>query len=166
MGGKAAGLAGAVERTGLASDDATLANRVAVGCCRMTTLRSSLQSLADSFASSVLAAIRGANLEELLGEGGARRGPGRPPKSTSATAPSRPRKSRRLARRSAADIAKALDRVVALVKAAKNTGLRAEQIRVALAMQAKEMPRVLGEGLATKKLRAKGNKRATTYFAA
>jgi len=35
-----------------------------------------------------------------------------------------------------------------------------------LKMQAKEMPRVLKEGLSTKKLKAKGQKRATTYTAA
>jgi hypothetical protein len=42
---------------------------------------------------------------------------------------------------------------------------RAEQIRDALKMQSKEMPRVLQEGLAKKKLKSKGQKRATTYFA-
>jgi hypothetical protein len=45
--------------------------------------------------------------------------------------------------------------VVALVKSKKD-GLRAEQIRSALKMEAKEMPRVLKEGLAKKKLKAKG----------
>jgi Fic family protein len=55
--------------------------------------------------------------------------------------------------------------VVALVKGKKD-GLRAEQIRAALKMQSKEMPRVLKEGLAKKKLKSKGQKRATTYFAA
>jgi hypothetical protein len=134
----------------------------------MPTLRSSLKDLASSFASSVLDAIRGASLEELLGEagGGARRGPGRPPKSTAgATASTTPRgrKPGRLARRSPEQIAKALDQVIALVKSKKD-GLRAEQIRAALKMQSKEMPRVLQEGLAKKKLKAKGQKRATTYF--
>jgi hypothetical protein len=134
----------------------------------MPTLRSTLHDLANSFASSVLQAIRGASLEELLGEagGGARRGPGRPPKSTAgATASTTPRgrKPGRLARRSPEQIAKALDQVIALVKSKKD-GLRAEQIRAALKMQSKEMPRVLQEGLAKKKLKAKGQKRATTYF--
>jgi hypothetical protein len=134
----------------------------------MPTLRSALHDLADSFASAVLQAIRGASLEELLGEagGGARRGPGRPPKSTAAptaSATPRARRSGRLARRSPDQIAKALDQVVALVKTKKD-GLRAEQIRAALKMQSKEMPRVLQEGLAKKKLKAKGQKRATTYF--
>jgi len=82
-----------------------------------------------------------------------------------ASAAPRARKSGRLKRRSPAEIAKALDRVVALVKSKKD-GLRAEQIRASLGMQAKEMPRVLQEGLAKKKLKAKGQKRATTYTAA
>jgi hypothetical protein len=45
-------------------------------------------------------------------------------------------------------------------------GYRAEQIRKTLKMQAKEMPRVLSEGLATHKLKKRGQKRATTYTAA
>ena len=45
-------------------------------------------------------------------------------------------------------------------------GMRAEQIRSELGMQAKELPRVLGEGLATRRLRKRGHKRATTYYAA
>jgi hypothetical protein len=58
----------------------------------------------------------------------------------------------------------ALDAVVVLLK--KNPGgLRAENIREELGMQAKEMPRVLKERLAKKKLKAKGQKRATTYSA-
>ena len=44
-------------------------------------------------------------------------------------------------------------------------GLRAEEIRANLGMEAKELPRVLKEGLAKKKLRSKGQKRATTYTA-
>jgi hypothetical protein len=133
------------------------------------SLRSSLSTLADSFANDVLQAIRGASLEELLGDAGrgGRRGPGRPRGSQPATkAPApRARKSGRLARRSPEQIAKALDQVVALVKSKKD-GLRAEQIRAALKMQSKEMPRVLQEGLAKKKLKSKGQKRATTYTAA
>jgi len=80
-------------------------------------------------------------------------------------APSAPRASKgRLRRRSSAEIAKALAQVVALVKSKKG-GLRAEQIRAALKMEAKEMPRVLKEGLTTKALKSKGQKRSTTYTA-
>lgn len=137
---------------------------------RLMSLRTNLESLASDFASAVLSAIRGASLEELLADSGssARRGPGRPPKLSAApAAPAAPRgrKSGRLARRSPEQIAKALDQVVALVRGKKD-GLRAEQIRDALKMQSKELPRVLQEGLAKKKLKSKGQKRATTYFSA
>jgi hypothetical protein len=139
----------------------------------MASLRSALNDLASEFAASVLAAVRGASLDELIAEGGgARRGPGRPAKAVATNGESKPaapakssgRRSGRLPRRSGEDIAKALDQVVALVKKNKN-GLRAEEIRANLGMDSKEMPRVLKEGLSTKKLKAKGQKRATTYTA-
>ncbi len=90
--------------------------------------------------------------------------------STSAVHPATPTKKRwtsgggRLPRRSAEDIAQALSEVVALAKKNKE-GLRAEQIRVEIGLQPKEMPRILKEGLSTKALKSKGQKRATTYFA-
>lgn len=132
-----------------------------------TSFRSSLDTLASSFADSVLAAIRGASLDELLAEGagGPKRGPRRPNGASATPTDGRGATSGRLPRRSDEDIAAALDKVVALVKKNKN-GLRAEQIRGELKMQAKEMPRILKEGLSTKKLKAKGRKRATTYTAA
>jgi hypothetical protein len=121
-------------------------------------------------------AIRGASLEEILGEtsrGPVRRGPGRPrgssnnaktaAKGEGTSAPAR--KSRgRLRRRSLAEITKALEQVVALVKS-KKEGLRAEQIRKKLGLESKELPRVLKEGIAKKQLTAKGQKRATVYTA-
>jgi hypothetical protein len=131
----------------------------------MSSLKTRLDSLASSFATEVVRAIQSASLEELLGEvGGARRGPGRPNGSAPAPRARGGRKSGRLARRSADDIAQTLERVVSLVKRHKQ-GMRAEQIRTQLRMQAKEMPRVLKEGLSKKMLKSKGQKRATTYFA-
>jgi hypothetical protein len=131
------------------------------------SLRSKLSDLADSFANSVLDAIRSASLEELIADGS--REPARvrsAPAPKPAAKPTRSASSGgRLPRRSAEDIAQILDQVVALVKSHKE-GLRAEQIRSDLGMQAKEMPRVLKEGLMKRKLRSKGQKRATTYFAA
>ena len=62
-------------------------------------------------------------------------------------------------------IAKALERVIALVKTRKG-GLRSEQIREELGLDKREVPRVLQEGFATKKLKSRGRKRATTYTAA
>ena len=49
------------------------------------------------------------------------------------------------------------------MKTHKN-GLRAEEIRSKLGLLPKEMPRILKEGISTKRLASKGQKRATTYF--
>jgi hypothetical protein len=113
----------------------------------------------------------GSSLDELLvetGGGTSKRGPGRP-KGPGKVAPpptaKRATKSGRLPRRSVEDIAKLLGEIIAVVKRNKE-GLRAEQIRAELGLQSKEMPRILKEGVATKKLKTKGQKRATTYFAA
>ncbi len=127
----------------------------------MSMLRAQLNDLAQSFAQSVLAAIRGASLEDLQAEGGApRRGPGRPRGSAPAEA-----KAGRLHRRTPEEIAKALDKVVAAIKATKGKGMNAEEIKTALKLDRRELPRVLREGLASNKLRSKGAKRATRYFA-
>jgi hypothetical protein len=133
----------------------------------MSTLKSRLDSLASSFASDVVRAIQSASLEDLLGEVRAKKGPGRSPARQSNGAAAAPREGRgegRLPRRSAEDIKAALDKVHGLLKGSK-TGLRAEQIRKAIRLDVREMPRVLKEGLASKKLSSKGRKRATTYFA-
>jgi hypothetical protein len=130
------------------------------------SLRSTLAELADSFAQAVLEVVRTVSLAELGAEGGAapRAAPrGARPGGSAAGRP-HPSPSGRLPRRSAADIAQLLDRVVALVRKHKG-GLRAEQIRSELGLEAKELPRVLKEGLGAKKLKSKGWKRATTYHA-
>jgi hypothetical protein len=143
-----------------------------------TSLRSALDSLAQSFSAAVLDAIRGASLDELVGEtnGAPRRGPVRPRGSSAKAPPPATRASTRaapkakshggrLARRTPEEIADTLASIVALVKS-KKTGLRSEQIREALKLDRREMPRVLQEGLAKKALKSKGQKRATTYSAA
>ena len=137
----------------------------------MPTLRSQLDSLAASFANAVVDAIRGASLQELVASDG--RAAHAPAPRASASAPSAPvakptaaktTRSGRLKRRSSEDIGQVLDSVVALVKKNKD-GLRAEQIRTELSLQAKELPRVLKEGLSSKRLRKTGQKRATVYSA-
>jgi hypothetical protein len=132
-------------------------------------IRSALDSLAHAFASAVLAAIRGASIEDLLTESGGplRPGPGRRhQRGSGAGNPAKARKTRsgRLARRSAEEIANALDQVVALVNQSK-TWLRSEEIRKTLNLDVREMPRILKTGIQSKKLKAKGQKRATTYSA-
>jgi hypothetical protein len=96
-----------------------------------------------------------------------KRGPGRPKKIAAAPvskpAAKKSPKGGRLARRSQAQIEKTLGDVVVLLK--KRPGLRAEQIRAELKLDVKEMPRVLAEGLTSKKLTKKGEKRATAYSA-
>jgi hypothetical protein len=129
----------------------------------VTALHSRLSALADNFANSILDAIRGAPLEELLGTESGRPSGVRSSKAT--PRPARASSSGRLKRRSPEDIAQALEQVHGLLKRHKD-GLRAEQIRDTLRMQSKEMPRVLAEGLSKRKLKKKGQKRATTYFAA
>jgi hypothetical protein len=133
----------------------------------MPDLRSSIQSLAQTFAAGVLAAIRSSSLEDVLGEtSGPKRGPGRPVAKRGPGHPARPAgsSSKRLARRSTKDLAAVTESIVALVKKHK-TGLRAEQIRAELGIAKKEWMRPLGLALGSKKLTKKGEKRSTTYFA-
>jgi hypothetical protein len=130
----------------------------------MSNLQSQLNHLAQNFAAAVVEALKGAPLQELLGDGrtvsngrSAPRVAGRPTAKPG-------RSSGRLARRSAEDIANALEQVVSLVKKHAD-GLRAEQVRDQLGLQPKEMPRILKEGLSKRVLKSKGQKRATTYYA-
>jgi hypothetical protein len=136
----------------------------------MPTLRSQLDALAANFATQIIAAIRGASLQELVGsEGGGRRtravpGGGGQPDPLAVPAVPKRGKNGRLPRRSAEEIQATLQKIVLLVKTHKD-GMRAEEIRSKLGMLPKEMPRILKEGVAKKRLTSKGQKRATTYFA-
>lgn len=130
----------------------------------MPSLRSTLDDLAHSFASAVLDAIRGASLDDLVGDGAPRRGPGRP-RGVRGPARTSPAKfdGGRLARRSSEDIQKTLGLVVAALKAGP---MRAEEIQKSLALHRKELPRVIKLGLSTRALKKRGAKRATMYSVA
>jgi hypothetical protein len=135
----------------------------------MPNLRSQLNALAANFAQQILAAIQGSSLEELVGSGrsSVESGPSARIVTAAEGSPSirkAGRKPGRLPRRSADEIAALLNKIILLVKTHKD-GMRAEEIRSALGMEAKEMPRILKEGILKKKLTTKGQKRATTYFA-
>lgn len=144
----------------------------------MTTLRNTVTELATQFAWSVLDAIRGASLDDLLREtsGSAPVRRGRPAASAAAptkaaapaaAAPSRGRGRKsggRLSRRSANDIAAIVDQIVGTLEANPD-GLRAEQIREQLGLEAKELPRPLNDALSSGRVTKTGQKRATTYFA-
>jgi hypothetical protein len=140
----------------------------------MTTLRSTISQLANEFAAGVLEAIRGASLQEILAESGAGGGVkarrGRPPAADSSrgagttTGAKRRGRGGRLGRRSAGDIAGLVQQIVQLLES-KPEGLRAEQIREQLGLEAKELPRPIAEALSSRKIAKQGQKRATTYFA-
>lgn len=190
----------------------------------MSTLKSTIESLASQFAMSILGALRSASVDEVMSITGAKlasgsgaaasasasaaapakRGPGRPKKAAAAAAPApapapaaapkkrgrpagsgkkaapvavapkapkvaKPPKAKksatgRLARRSVEDISGVVDSIVALL-GQHSDGLRAEQIRGALGLDAKELPRPLADGLAAGTITKTGQKRATTYFA-
>jgi hypothetical protein len=148
----------------------------------MSNLRNTIESLASQFASSVLAALRTASIDELADVAGrgapvVRRGPGRPraesSESSAAAAPARRGagagaggrgRGGRLGRRTQNDITRMVESIVDVL--AKNGGgLRSEQIRSALGVEAKELPRPLAEALSSGRVTKTGQKRATTYFA-
>jgi hypothetical protein len=141
----------------------------------MSNLNAAIQKLSETFASDIVHAIRSMSLEEIAslsggGGGHVRRGPGRPRKARHASAthhaaPARPRHSKRLARRSTADLSKMVNKIVSLVKSHKK-GINAEGIRAALKVPRKELPRPMAMALDSKKIRKKGRKRATMYFGA
>jgi hypothetical protein len=142
----------------------------------MTNLRNTIEALASQFAASILGALRSASIDELVdvaGTGGApRRGPGRPRAAdrdgadvAATSAPRRrPGRGGRLGRRSAGDITRMIESIVSVLSKAAS-GLRAEQIREALGVEAKELPRPLAEAIAGGLITKTGQKRATTYFA-
>ncbi|MBX3263270.1 MAG: hypothetical protein KF782_26595 [Labilithrix sp.] len=132
----------------------------------MSNLKSTIEGLARDFATSIIHALRAASIDELTDVSDAgRRGRGARAASAVVEVAGRKRgRGGRLGRRSPADIAQVVDEIVALLE--KNPeGLRAEQIREALACQAKELPRPLADALAAGRISKSGQKRATTYFA-
>ncbi len=137
----------------------------------MSTLRAQIEHLASQFVTGVLAAMRKAPLEEILDQSGARRSPVRASTASASEAPARAPRGRgkrgkggRLARRSPDQLGKVLDQIVGLLQKSP-AGLRAEQIRDQLGLLSKELPRPLADGLSSGRLKKKGEKRATTYFA-
>lgn len=137
----------------------------------MSNLRDTIESLATQFASSILDALRSASIDELADvagrSGGARRGrPAAAPRAESdgSAAPRRRGRGGRLGRRSAGDIGRMVESIVELLGRSAS-GLRAEQIREALGVEAKELPRPLAEAITSGRITKTGQKRATTYFA-
>lgn len=119
---------------------------------------------ARSIAASDLGSVFGIDIDVDVREAGvAPRSRERSPRRVPPTAaPSR--ESGRLGRRSAADVAEMVDRIVELLEGHK-AGLGAEEIRVRLGVQARDLPRPLATALADGRVRKKGQRRATKYQA-
>ena len=117
-------------------------------------LRERLNDLATQFADGVLTVLREIPLSELTG--GER-------KEAKVTADRPAKREGRLPRRSAAEVDQAIEKVVALLGGDEG-GARAEEIREECGFDVREMPRILKQGVATKKLKILGGqKRATLY---
>ncbi len=118
---------------------------------------------ARAIAPSDLGSVFGIEIDSQSGRG-ARRSRPRPAEPAPAAPPAGRRAPLRSERRSAADIAETVDRIVALLEKNKR-GLRAEQIRAALGLEAKALARPIASALVARRVRTIGRKRATTYFA-
>jgi hypothetical protein len=126
-----------------------------------TDLGSPLDAFAAGVAAEIAGALHIAPAQELLASSIPRgAGPRRPFGAEAA----RPLLTGRVPRRSRRDILASLNMVVELVRG-RESGMRSGEIRAALRMLPHEMPRVLREGVRTKRLTSEGRTRATTYFA-
>jgi hypothetical protein len=131
----------------------------------MSKLQSNIESLAFTFAASVLATLRAASVEELLditgarssGGGGSGVGNGRQARAAVTS-------GGRLRRRSSGDLGAMVSNIVSAL-AKHEAGLRSEELRAALGVERKELPRPLKEALATGVITKMGEKRGTVYFA-
>lgn len=134
-----------------------------------TALRQTIEAHAQKFAVALIDALRSASLDELATvTGGLGAAPSRAPRAktngAAVATPKATKKAGRLGRRSADDIAQTLDQIVALV-AQHAEGLRSEQIKAALNLDTRELPKPIAEGLKSGVLKKAGNKRATVYTA-
>ena len=131
----------------------------------MSNLRQTIEAQAVQFANAIVQALRSASLDELVSitsGGGRAPSPRAPATKTTVAAPKVTKKAGRLGRRSPTDIARTLDNIVAVLTAHPE-GLRAEQIKAALNLDTREVPRPIAEGLKSGVLKKSGQKRATVY---
>jgi len=128
-------------------------------------LRSQMSELATSLVESILAAARSVPLEELWAEPrDTRQEPHRNGRGAANRLPAVV-SSAEARGGSAQAAAKTLELVVLLIKGQPG-GMRAEHLRKKLGVSKPEVTRALKQGLETKKIVSKGERRATTYFAA
>jgi hypothetical protein len=139
----------------------------------MSSLRSRIQELSEQFTVGILVALRGASLEEISDASGTAFAPtpraarAAAPAAEDALAPTKAKRGKggRLARRSAEDIQKVAELIVACV-GKHPEGIRAENLREELKIDKKEFTMPLTTALESGALRKEGEKRATVYFLA
>lgn len=127
-------------------------------------LQKTIEARAAEFAAAIIEALRTASLEDLVtitSGAAASRVAGRVA-SRSKALPKTSKKAGRLGRRTASDITRTLDNIVAVL-GAHPEGMRAEQIKEALGLDKREMPRPIAQGLKSGALKKSGQKRATVY---
>ena len=129
----------------------------------MPSLSESFAALAQTFAQDVLALARKASVDDIIAETNAapvKRGPGRPPKSSSTVDVSAlPTTARRMGPAMIDSVASLITRYVK-----SHPGARAEVIRKKLGLPKNKWAVPLALALSTKGLSKKGEKRATTYW--
>lgn len=125
----------------------------------MPTLQSTIQSLAETFASDLVNALRSLSLEEILGATGKTAATGATPAPKKR---GRPAGSKNGATQGSAPIS--ADAIVALLKKHKS-GLRAELLRRELGAAKPAFNYHVAKAFADKRIKKTGKKRATTYFA-
>jgi hypothetical protein len=135
-------------------------------------LNESLQALTAAFVDNIVAAISGASIDEILGTAGTHSATVKEPKTVRRTAliaktskvgmaSKASAKEDRLPRRSLDQINEVVEDVARLLKSGP---MRAEEIRDALNLDRREIPRVIKLGLDTKQIKIlSGQKRSTTY---
>jgi hypothetical protein len=116
-------------------------------------LEAKVQALASQFAKDLLELFKEASIRELTST----------PHAPKAVA-SAPASNGRRARRSTDDIQSTVKSIVSVLKR-NGGGMRAEQIKAAIGVETKDLPRPIAVALSEGLIRKKGEKRATTYYA-
>lgn len=132
----------------------------------MPNLRPEIQRLAEEFAGAVLKSLHGASLADLAGIALPKATASRERPASAASRGSRARPVRRGGRRNADAIASTLEAILAALAKAPSEGLTNEQLQKAIGLQKGDLVVPLARGLAGKRLRKTGERRATRYRAA
>ena len=125
-------------------------------------LQNQISAFAEAFAKDLLHLLSQGTLSDLMGVTSsldpASSRPSAPRNASSGLAPKGP-----LARRSVKKIEEVADAIADLLRHAPD-GLQSEEIRKALGLDPKELPRPLALLRTASRIRSQGEKRATTYF--